>query len=402
MQHHVDVRPDDIQLGDRAAGYFRIALSVAAIGALGTVWAWLSSDHPEETFFHAYLVNFTWVLTLALGALFFIIITHLTRAGWSIVVRRIAEVLTVPFPVLALLAVPIIFGMHHLYEWTHLDVVEADPILKGKQPYLNSTFFIARIIGYFVIWTLLAWRFRKLSIEQDTSKDPQLTNRMGKLSAGGTLLFALTVTFAAFDLLMSLYPHWYSTIYGVYFFAGCVVAFFALCSLIVMALHRVGKLNNIVTVEHFHDLGKLMFAFTVFWAYVAFSQYMLMWYGNLPEETLWYEVRQTGFWRSWSVLLLLGHFLAPFLFIMSRYQKRRVPMLAAAAIWMLAMHWVDLYYLAMPGHRPETNPFVLADFTLFLLLGGLFAALTFRNLGKVALIPTGDPRLPESLSFENV
>ena len=224
---------------------------------------------------------------------------------------------------------------------------------------------------------------------------------MDRLAAGGTLLFALTVTFAAFDLLMSLYPHWYSTIFGVYFFAGSFVAFFALTALLIMALHRVGKLRNIVTTEHFHDLGKLMFAFTVFWAYVAFSQYMLMWYGNLPEETIWYEVRQEGFWRGWSVLLLVGHFFAPFLFIMSRYQKRRAPVLAGAAAWMLLMHWVDLYYLTMPGHRPTESPFVLTDITLFLLMAGLFAAFVFYRLGKVTLIPTGDPRLSESLSFEN-
>jgi hypothetical protein len=224
---------------------------------------------------------------------------------------------------------------------------------------------------------------------------------MEAVAAPGMILYALTVTFAAFDLLMSLTPHWYSTIYGVYYFAGCVLGFFALAPVLIAMLKRRGFLTRLVTPEHSHDLGKLMFGFVVFWAYIAFSQYLLIWYGNLPEETVWYSAREQGAWVWISVLLLLGHFVLPFLMLMSRYPKRKAATLVIGAVWLLIMHWVDVFYLVMPNVRTEGCPFRLMDLACFAGIGGLFLAVIFWRLGRTNLIPVNDPRLDEALSFEN-
>jgi hypothetical protein len=209
------------------------------------------------------------------------------------------------------------------------------------------------------------------------------------------------VTFAAFDLVMSLYPHWYSTIFGVYFFAGCILSFCALLPVLLALLGRSSGLSRVVSREHYHDVGKLIFAFVVFWAYIAFSQYMLIWYGNLPEETLWYATRQSGPWLYVSLVLLFGHFMLPFVWLISRHPKRRGAVLVAASVWLLLMHWVDIYYLVMPEARPDGPVILPVDLACFVGLGGLFLAATFWMLGRVNLLPARDPRLGESLGFEN-
>jgi hypothetical protein len=224
---------------------------------------------------------------------------------------------------------------------------------------------------------------------------------MEKASTAALILFAFTVTFFAFDYLMSLTPHWYSTIFGVYFFAGCVLGFFALVTVIAFLVQRAGALRRTITTEHYHDMGKLVFAFTVFWAYIGFSQYMLMWYANLPEETSWYAARQAGSWTAMSLMLLFGHFLVPFLALMSRSVKRRKPLMVAGAAWMLVMQWVDVYWMVMPGKSAGTVPLSPMDLAVFLGVGGLFFAAAVRRLSAHALLPVKDPRLSESLGYEN-
>ena len=225
---------------------------------------------------------------------------------------------------------------------------------------------------------------------------------MEKLAAPAMMLFALTTTFAAFDLLMSLYPHWYSTIWGVYYFAGSAVGFFAMMAITLNLMRRAGYLRRSVSAEHFHDVGKLMFAFVVFWAYIAFSQYLLIWYGNIPEETIWYLERQTGEWTWVSLGLLFGHFLLPFLFLISRYPKRRGQTLVLGAVWLLAMHWLDLYWMVMPQISPGKITLSLLDLLCFVGIGGVFLATAIWRMSRQALIPVRDPRLRESLQFENI
>ena len=382
----------------------RWAAIAAVIGLCGLGLAALlavTTDGGAETFFRSYLVNFMFVLSLALGGLFFVLISHLTRAGWSVALRRIAEVVAWTVVPLSLLSVVLLFGIHELYEWSHEEAVADDALLQHKRPYLNQPFFIARICFYFIVWSAIAIYVNRKSVQQDASGDPQITLQLEKFSAPATIFYAMTVTFAAFDLMMSLYPHWYSTIYGVYYFSGCVLGFFALVPVLLALLRAGGRMQRIVTAEHYHDLGKLMFAFVVFWAYIAFSQYMLIWYGNIPEETIWYETRQQGPWLWIGLLLLFGHFILPFLWLMSRHPKRRGAVLLAAALWLLAMHWFDLFYLVMPEVRPTGSPFRLMDLACLVGLVGLFFAATFWRMGRVKLIPVKDPRLGESLRFEN-
>lgn len=356
-------------------------------------------------FFHAYLLNLTYFLSISLGALFFVTLHHLTRAGWSTAFRRIAELLAACIPVLLVLFVPIIVAMltgnTKLYSWVDTVFVHSDHLLHAKAGYLNVPFLVARFAIYGVVWTFFSRYFLNRSVEQDKSGDLRISMRLQQISAPGMFLFALSTTFFAFDFVMSLDPHWYSTMFGVYFFAGCVIAFVASMILIAMGLQNVGILRDEVTVEHFHDLGKLLFGFIFFWGYIAFSQYMLIWYGNIPEETQWYLRRQTGEWVSVSIALLFGHFLIPFPGLMSRHIKRRRPTLAFWAAFMLVMHWLDLYWLVMPSLDGEHLPLGVLEVSCLLGVGGIYVA-TFAYLtrGKL-LMPVRDPRIDESLAFEN-
>jgi hypothetical protein len=393
---------ETLTLGPSGKRWTLVAALVGVVGVVASLALAMGSEHGAEQFFRSYLVNFAFFLSLALGALFFVMVTHLTRAGWSVALRRLAEVVAWTLLPLGLLALVILFGIEELYEWSHAEEVAHDPLLQGKAGYLNTTFFIVRIVAYFVIWNLLAWYFGSRSVAQDNSHDPRLTVRMEKIAAPGTILFALTVTFAAFDLIMSLYPHWFSTIFGVYYFAGCALGFFALVPIVLRALEATGRLTRVTHAGHYHDMGKLIFAFVVFWAYIAFSQYLLIWYGNIPEETVFYHVRQQGSWLWISLLLLFGHFVLPFFWLISRHPKRRGAVLTLAALWLLLMHWFDLFYLVIPGSRPAEMPFSLLDLTCFLGLGGIFFAAAFWRLSRVNLVPVGDPRLNESLGFDHV
>jgi hypothetical protein len=392
---------DDLIQFDGAVRWALAALSIGVVGWAATVLIAATTEHGLERFFRSYLVAFMFFLSLALGALFFVLIGHLTRSGWNVVLRRVAEVVSESLAPLTVFAFLLFLGRHELYEWTHLEVVATDELLQHKRAYLNANFFFVRLLGYFAVWSATAWYFSRTSREQDRSGAPEATLRMERFAAPAMIFYAMTLTFASFDFLMSLYPHWYSTIYPVYYFSGCVLGAFSLITLLVAALQSAGRLVHVVTAEHFHDLGKLMFAFVVFWAYCGFSQYMLIWYAHIPEETGWYLVRQQGVWLVLSLLLLLGHFFLPFLWLISRHPKRRRPVLAAAAVWLLAMHWFDLYWLVMPEFSAGRLPFHLLDLSCMVGFGGLFFAWIFWRLSLASLVPVGDPRLAESLGHEN-
>lgn len=371
----------------------------AAVGIAGALGLAATREHGWERLLETYLVSFSLFLALTLGALFFVMLQHITRAGWSVVVRRIPEAIARNVWLMAVLAVPVVLGMHHLYHWSHLEEAAHDPLLAGKSGFLNPSFFVVRLVAYFVIWSLLAWYFHRSSTRQDGSFDPRLTMQMERAAGPGLVLFALSTNFAAFDLLMSLDPHWFSTIFGVYFFAVSVVCFFAVMPQILVALQWKGVINRSVTVEHFHDLGKLLFAFNVFWAYIAFSQYMLIWYGNIPEETQWFLKRQTGDWAWVSLALLVGHFIIPFLVLVSRAVKRRPRLLAITGGFMVVMCWLDLYWLIVPEFSPGEVRLGLIDVFCFLAVAGVYLVVLAFGLKRHSLIPEGDPRLQESLTF---
>lgn len=431
---HITARVKDGDLASTQRALLGIGIALVAI-------AWGTSG---KHFYFSYLVGYMGVLGICLGALFFTMIQHITRAGWSVSVRRITENIAGTLPLMALLFVPIIVGFHELYHhWLNPEAYvengpKFDSILDGKKGYLNQTFFFVRVAIYFAIWIGLAWFFRSNSLEQDKSGDPRISLKLARVAAPGLLLFALSITFAAFDWIMSLDPHWFSTIFGVTYFAGGFMAFFAFTILLTKWLGKKGYLKEAITQEHYHDLGKFMFTFVVFWTYTNFSQYMLIWYANLPEETRWFADRAEGGWGAIGTILVFGHFLIPFAFLLSRHVKRSTLGLSIGAIFLLIIHCLDMQFLILPtaahghadhaAHAPaqgtltETTAATIesglarfphdlstylhhvhwADFGCFVGLLAIVAGLVLMNIRKTNLVPVRDPRLAESLHFINI
>lgn len=376
-----------------------IGVVAAVLGAV--VCAILGAANPRQ-FFFSWLVSFLFFLSLALGALFFVLIQYASQGSWGIVVRRIGETVFATIPVLAALSVPVFLGLRDLYAWAVPGAAEHDALLHWKAPYLNVPFFLARGAVYLGAWSLIAVFYYRGSRGQDVTGDPGVSARLRRLAGPSIIVLAVTQTFASFDWIMSLTPHWYSTIFGVYFFAGSFVGFIALLSVVVVAMRRAGLLDTIISAEHLHDIGKFLFAFTAFWAYIAFSQFFLMWYANLPEETIWYKARLEGSWLRVSLFLMVGHFIAPFFYLMGRSVKRTGATLAAGGAWLLAMHFVDLYWQVMPTLHPEGLRPSALDGAALLAVGGCFVAAAGWLMRRQALVPVRDPRLAESLAFENV
>ncbi len=390
----------------------RLAWGVALAGVVVLVIALvlgLAGNDSLKYFWHAYLVSFCFYLSISLGGLFFVVLHHASRAGWSVCVRRVSEIVAANVLLLAVLFLPILlaafFAGKSLYEWTDLAAIADEHtlhMLEAKRGYLNLPFFTARAILYFGVWGGLIWFFWRGSLRQDQSGDVGLSLRMERVSYPALIAFALTITFASFDWIMSLTPVWFSTIFGVYFFSGAAVGAMATIILLLIGLQATGRLTNAVTPEHYHELGKLLYGFIIFWGYMAFSQYMLIWYANMPEETVWYLPRQQYGWTAVSLILLFGHLLIPFFGLMSREVKRRKALLGFWAVWMLVVHWLDVQYLVMP-HVNETGfPLGPVDICCLTGLGLVWFAGILVLAGQRPLVPTKDPRLGESLGFENL
>jgi hypothetical protein len=294
-------------------------------------------------------------------------------------------------------------GAKDIFPWVHVE----DSVIAGKSPYLNLSFFMVRAVGYFVIWIGLSAWFLRSSISQDGGNNPEESRKQWGVSAAGIIFFALSITFASIDWMMSLQPHWYSTMFGVTFFAGCFLAGLSFITLMLMGLQRAGALNISVTVEHYHDLGKFMFAFTIFWAYTAFSQFMLYWYANIPEEVEFMYHRLQHGWEWVSYALPLTNFFIPFLFLLSRHVKRRKVSLAIFCVWTLVFQFMHLFWNIMPnapgeqegvpGHASINGHDIAALLGMLALFVAFVSFFAIRQ--KVA--PAGDPRLKESLAFEN-
>jgi hypothetical protein len=371
----------------------------ALLGALAC--AALGAADPRQ-FFFSWLVSFLFFLSLALGGLFFVLIQYATQGGWGIVVRRIGETVFATLPVMAALFVPLLFGLHDLYSWTVPGAADHDALLRWKAPFLNVPFFLVRAVLYFACWSFIALLYYRRSSGQDETGDPAVSARLRRVAGPSIIVLALTQTFASVDWIMSLTPHWYSTMFGVYFFAGSFVGFIALLSVLAVAMREAGLLDTVVSVEHLHDVGKLLFGFTAFWAYIAFSQFFLIWYANLPEETIWYRARFEGSWLTVSLFMMAGHFGIPFFYLMGRAVKRTGRTLAIGGAWILGMHFVDLYWQVMPTLHPDGFRPSLLDVAALVTVGGCFVAAASWLMRRHALVPLRDPRLGESLAFENV
>lgn len=371
------------------------------VGIVGLLIAASGFFVDRQQFFFSYLTAFSFWVTITLGGLFFTLIHNVTHAMWSTALRRILETIMMTIPVMALLSIPVLLGIHDLYHWSHADAVAGDALLQKKAAYLNIPFFVIRTAFYFAVWFLLARGLYKISIQQDESFDPEQKEKLRRRSAPGILLFALTITFAAFDWLMSLDPHWYSTIFGVYIFAGSFLSAIAVVVLIIASLHKRNILNDTITVEHYHDLGKFLFSFTVFWGYMAFSQYFLIWYANIPEETIWFRHRWEGSWKVITLVLVFGHFLIPFLALMTRAAKRNFNFMKFMAYWILAMHFIDLYWIILPTLHHHGIQFSWIDVAALAGIGGIFVSFFWRRYLKGALVPVNDTKLAESIKLVN-
>ncbi len=399
--HEAHGHEDNIVIDGEADRLVKVALGIGssalvAAAALGMGdWAKLQ---------RAYLVAFMYVLSLGLGALWFVAIQHLTSAKWSVVVRRVAEILASNMVLVAALSlgvvVPMLMGSTDLYVWLDHAKVEQDHMLHHKSAYLNLPFFVVRWAFYFGFWIWLGRRFFSLSVRQDKDGGSGISTALRHTSAPGMIAFAVTLTFCSIDLVMSLDATWFSTMFGVYYFAGCVLAGYSSLGLALIWLQSKGRLTNSVNQEHYHDIGKMMFAFTVFWAYIGFSQFMLIWYADIPEETHWYHWRFEGSWKVVSILLLVAHFVMPFFGLMSRHVKRNKKTLAFWAVWILVIHYVDLFWLIYPNGGGEV-PLGVVDVLCLVGVVGLFFGFAARRARRVNLIPTGDPRLADSLAFQN-
>ncbi len=383
----------------------RIVTSARVIAALGVVAAIGGYLHDPQRFASSYLTGFAWTATISVGALFFVMLQHLTKAGWSIAARRQMEWIAGAIPVLLVLFIPVVLLGRHTYHewWAGAERAHFPELLEKKLVWLNPTSFAARGFIYIIAWSLLGWWFARTSEQQDASGDPKLTIKMQKLSAPMMLVFALTISFAGFDWLMSLQPYWYSTIFGVYIFAGSFVSALSVLALLTIRLQKGGLFKRVSTVEHRHDIGKLIFAFIVFWSYIAFSQFMLIWYANLPEETVFFRARWfAGSWSTVSLLLVFTHFAFPFLFLMSRHPKRNMIGLAVGATVVLIAHYIDMYWLVMPTLDEQTPNPTWVDLAGLLAPAGVLAAVVAQRAQRMNLYPLKDPRLAETVQVENL
>lgn len=396
--------PDATKLPESVAR--RTVTAAAALAVVGVALSIGGAVSDAQRFAFSYLVGFAFSATIVMGALFFVLLQHLVKAGWSVAARRQMEWVAGAAPVLFVLFIPVIVLGPRAYGawWAGAEALH-DELLAKKEVWLNHTAFTVRGFIYIAIISALGWYFSKQSQTQDQSGDPGITARLQKLSAPMMLIFALTISFAGFDWLMSLQPHWYSTIFGVYTFAGAFISSLAVLGLMTIALQQSGLYKRVSTVEHRHDIGKLMFAFIVFWSYIAFSQFMLIFYANLPEETIFFRSRWVGSWVSLSWLLVVGHFLFPFAFLLSRHVKRHPVGFTFAAAWIVAMHYVDMYWLIMPIYDPTGSAFMgglWIDLAGLLAPAGIVALVVALRAQRSNLFPIKDPRLGETLHVENL
>lgn len=369
-------------------------LLAGGVGAVASLAGWFLN--PAQ-FFQSYLPAYMFVLGATNGCLALAMIHQLSGGTWGVVTRRIIGAATRVLPVLTVLFLPIVLGMPHLYEWTHADAVTADDILTHKAGYLNTPFFILRAALYFAVWNGVTFLLNKWSLEQDRTGDPATGRRMQALSGGGLVLYALTMTFASFDWLMSLDPHWVSTIYGILIMGGQGLTALAVIVITLEWLSRREPLNTIAVPQHFHDLANLLLAFVMLWAYFSFSQYLIIYSGNLPEEITWYVHRLHTSWRFIGVFLVVVHFAVPFLLLLSRTLKREPQVLVKVAIGIVVVRVVDLFWLVAPQFHQDRLSISWMDVVLPLSLGALWIGCFLWQLRGRAILPLYDPQFTEAL-----
>ena len=349
-----------------------------------------------DRFYQAYLVGYTFWLGVALGSMALLMVQHLSGGAWGVVIRRPLEAATGTIPVMAVLFIPIALGMHSLYEWTHEGAMN-DPLIAAKAPYLNTPFFLARAVFYFAVWSAMSQLLLKWSREQDQTGDPVYTKKLSMLSGGGLVVYALTVNFSTTDWLMSVNPHWFSTMWGPLFMVGQGLAALALAINVLVLLMGSAPMDRVLNAGHFHDLGKLLFAFLMLWAYLTFSQFLIVYSANLQEEVPHYLSRSQGGYEYIIVVLIFLHFIVPYSMLLSRDLKRGVTRLRIIAAWLILMRIVDYYWQVAPDFH-ETLSVSVVDLALPIALGGIFLMVFAMRLKSQPLLPLHDSGLEKALT----
>jgi len=377
----------------------RGAFIVAAVGFAVLVVAALTSAQNTDQFYRSYLMAFLYWLGPALGSLAIVMLHNLTGGAWGFAIRRQLEAAMRTVPLMALLFLPILVGgIHSLYEWSHPDVVAADPILQHKAAYLSRGFFTVRAIFYFAVWGFLAFAIIRLSARWDRTLDTLALRRLKVVSGLGLVAYFLSMTFASFDWGMSISPHWYSTIYGLIFVVGQGLTTLCLATLVASRIARHEPFSRWLSTSHFHDLGNLMMAFVMLWAYTSFSQFLIIWEGNLPEETTWYLHRTEMGWQAIAIFLVLFHFAIPFVILLNRRTKRNMHVLAKVAIALLVVRYVEIFWLiapAFPHGSKAAGEFTVhwMDVVAPIAVGALWIGSFVRNMRGRPLVSLQDAKL---------
>ncbi len=386
-------------------GAVTLAISLAIL--------FLGNGELTESFSYSWLFACYYFFTIAVGGLFWVLLHHVSNSGWGIAVRRVMEHLANMLPFSFIFFIPILIleePREALYEWMELLHTNPDDVLlKGKAPYLTMGFFFFRFAAYAVSLSGMAWLMRRWSLSQDRTGDVKYTFLARRFSAGFVPVFAICTTFMAFDLLMGLDYAWFSTMWGVYIFAGSALSSMAVIILTVTFLRSKGSLNKVVSIEHYHIMGKLMFVFTVFWAYISFSQFFLYWYAKITEETKFYILRNTEGWHYVSLFLVFGHFVIPFVFLLRQQAKKDMRQICAACCWVLFVHLIDIYWIIIPERGPSITGGdklmisygILIDALAFIAVGSCMIWIFLRSIGKHSIYPSRDPRLLESTRLVN-
>ena len=371
------------------------ALVVGVLGIIGCIVGAISN--PDQ-FFHSYLFAFIFWLEVTIGSIAILKIQYLSGGVWGILIRRNLESAAKIIPMMAVAFLPIAFGIHRLFEWANPEHVKGDHVLEWKSPYLNVNFFYLRAFVYFALWIGFSWRLLSLSRDHEETMDPWTALKMRRTAAGGLVMLGLTLTLASVDWMMSLEPHWFSTMYGIEFMVGSLLSGHAIAVLVLIRNSNQPGVKGAWTRIHFRDLGNLLLAFTMLWAYTNFCQFLLIWYGNLREETPWYVRRSEGGWLWITGGLLVLHFFVPFFLLLNRPIKEKTKNLARVCIYILIMHVIEVFWVIMPVFYSNGLRVHWLDFAAPLGLGGMWFFFYLGNLKRRALLPTHEPYVREALS----
>lgn len=370
----------------------RIHRRAFLLGIAALILAILDGIRVPEQFFRSYLLGFVFWLGFPLGCSAFLMVHHLTGGFWGLPIRRPLEAATRTLPLLAALALPLLLGLGRLFAWTHADLVAADAALRFKRPYLNLPFFLIRNVIYFAVWWALIRRLNRWSDDQDRTGDPRLAARLESLSGPGLVLYGLTVTFFSIDWIMSLEPHWFSTIFGMIFMVLQVLSGLSLTILVAGLLSQREPVANAITPDRLNDLGNLVLTFVMLWAYLAFSQFLIIWAGNLITEIPWYVTRAEGGWAIVAIVIIFLSFAIPFYLLLMRAIKRRVETLSTLCGALIVVTFVNVYWMVVPSFEKAGPRFYLLDFLLPVGMGGIWVAAFVRQLKSRPLLPLHDPR----------